>query len=159
MKKENFEEEFLKYYNKGLSTKEICEILGISKNIGYKFIRKIGLASNSKKFFVVDEEFIDKIKVKYLEGKTIAQISKEFDLKKGTINYWLRKLKITRPRGKISDCDNQYFKQINTPSKAYFLGLLYADGGIIFSNNKKTLSLELKQEDRYILEEFKKNVF
>lgn len=49
-----------------------------------------------------------------------------------------------------------YFKEINTPEKAYFLGLLYADGSI--SEKKNGCSLKLKEEDKYIIETFKKEL-
>ena len=56
-----------------------------------------------------------------------------------------------------------YFENIHSPSKAYFLGLLYADGGYLkrVSENGRidlSLSLELKKEDSYIIEEFKKQL-
>lgn len=99
----------------------------------------------------------------YLQGKNISEISKDLNIKKGTVNYWLRKWGITRPKGVKSHCDEHYFNKIDTPSKAYFLGLLYADGGFIKKKYKNgnyglTLSLELKKEDSYILEEFKKEL-
>ena len=46
--------------------------------------------------------------------------------------------------------NNEYFSEINSYDKAYFLGLIAADGSIV--NN--TLSLELKSSDKYILELF-----
>lgn len=48
--------------------------------------------------------------------------------------------------------DESYFKEINTESKAYFLGLMYADGSV----SKNTFYLKLKDED--IIQEFKKHL-
>lgn len=148
------------YYNMGWSTKAICEKINCSQNKGYKFIKKKGLKSHAHLPVVVNEKQISEIKERYLNGQTIQTISKEMSIKEGTVNYWLRKFKITRPNGKSSECNHDYFKNIDTPNKAYFLGLLFADGGIMSGKNqtKKTLSLELKWEDKYILEEFRKQL-
>lgn len=46
--------------------------------------------------------------------------------------------------------DESYFKSINTEDKAYFLGLMYADGSV----SKNSFYLKLKDED--VIQEFKK---
>lgn len=45
---------------------------------------------------------------------------------------------------------NKYFSNINSYDKAYFLGLFAADGSIV----NETMSIELKDYDKYILELF-----
>lgn len=47
---------------------------------------------------------------------------------------------------------NTFFKEIDTKEKAYFLGLIAADGCVMDSQN--TVSIELKACDKYILEKF-----
>lgn len=49
--------------------------------------------------------------------------------------------------------DNTYFERIDTNDKAYFLGLLYADGNM---NGYTTFRIALHKNDTYILEIFKK---
>lgn len=53
---------------------------------------------------------------------------------------------------------NNYFETIDSPDKAYFLGLIVADGCILDNgtetNNKKVLNISLTEEDKYILELF-----
>lgn len=54
-------------------------------------------------------------------------------------------------------CNNDYFKVIDTEGKAYFLGLLYADGNI--SNKKQAVvRLTLQESDKEILEKLKKEL-
>lgn len=158
-----YEDEFMKYYNMGMGTRDICKELGIGESAGYKFLQSKGLKSHAHKPIVVTQEQINLIKEKYLNNKTIEEIAEEMNIKSGTVNYWLRKMNITRPNGIPSDCNHNYFKEINTPNKAYFLGLLYADGGFMSNKvsdtyKKTTLCLELKKEDKYIVEEFKKQL-
>ena len=151
------------YYNLGFSTKDICIKIGCSSNKGYKFLKKKGLSSHSRLPVVINQKDIEEFTKLYTNGKTIQQIAKETGIKEGTINYWLRKKEVTRPNGKIPSCNQSYFEDINTPQKAYFLGLLYADGSIIVGKtskgkNKYTIRLELKKQDKYILEVFKKEI-
>lgn len=50
---------------------------------------------------------------------------------------------------------NNYFEKIDTRDKAYFLGLLAADGSVVKTKTtSSTISIELKICDRYILERF-----
>lgn len=145
----------------GFSTTEICSFLNENRSRGYKLLKKLNLSSHKPIGSVVNKEDVDKITSLYLSGKTVEKISKETNIKIGTVNYWVRKLGIARPNGKVPDCNSNYFENIDSPSKAYFLGLLYADGGYLKKVSKNgridlSLSLELKKEDSYIIEEFKK---
>ena len=49
---------------------------------------------------------------------------------------------------------NRYFQNIDSKDKAYFLGLLAADGGVVWNKKSATISLELKTEDKYIIDRF-----
>jgi|688.fasta_scaffold248878_4 intein/homing endonuclease len=60
---------------------------------------------------------------------------------------WYRKFK---PKYLTNE---KYFKKINTESKAYFFGLMLADGSI--SKDEKTLKISLQEKDLHILEKFK----
>lgn len=91
-------------------------------------------------------------------GHSLTDIAEKLHIDKNTIkNISIEnKLKITR--GKIQrDLKNQnfvdnYFENIDTEGKAYFLGLIYSDGNVREHNGGYFLNLELKREDRYILE-------
>lgn len=71
-------------------------------------------------------------------GKTERQV-------RGKING----LKLT----KLRSFDKRYFCKIDTPTKAYWLGFIYADGYIVYNQKSRNyeVSIELQQEDRYIL--------
>lgn len=159
---DNFKEKFLELYNQGKSTTEICLELGVNRDKGYKLLQKLGLSSHILPRSITPEQ-IEDITQKYLSGQTIQEISRELKIKDGTVNYWLKKKGITRHNGKVPTLNQDYFENIDTPSKAYFLGLFFADGGFMKSKRKGggynlTISLELKAEDEYIIEEFKKEI-
>lgn len=63
---------------------------------------------------------------------------------------------IKRQHNKKYSFNENYFDNIDTPNKAYFLGLLYADGCLV--SNKNTIQLVLKTEDKILLEALNKDI-
>lgn len=57
-------------------------------------------------------------------------------------------------RNKIYDIDENYFENIDTEDKAYFLGFMYADGNVS-KDPKYCIRINLQEKDRDILEKFK----
>lgn len=59
-------------------------------------------------------------------------------------------------------CDENYFDVIDNPRKAYFLGLMYADGSISHTLSKNRLKhvmcITLQEDDKSILELFRKEL-
>lgn len=89
------------------------------------------------------------------ERKTLDEISKLFNINRYMLNWHLRKLvKIERHR-EIKRLTNQdYFEKIDTEEKAYFLGLLAADG--CNSEEKNRIYLGLQMQDKYMVKNFAK---
>lgn len=52
--------------------------------------------------------------------------------------------------------NNDFFKNINSPAKAYYLGLIVADGSVVKAKKSCTIRIELAESDGYILEKFNK---
>ena len=69
--------------------------------------------------------------------------------------YLLKEKIISRGHNTSPDDKNNFFSKINSCSKAYFLGLITADGNICNKNNKKIMQISLTEEDTYILKKFK----
>ena len=156
--KEEFEKDFLSLYNQGKSVTEICKILDEDRRRGYKFIYSKGFKNHSSPLKKYSLEFLLVIKEEYLSGLTIKEIhEKHPEYNISSINSHLRKMGLTRPNHTRIKCKNpNYFDNIDTPQKAYFLGLFYADGTVlkICSKEKERfkICLELTEEDKYILE-------
>ena len=152
-------EEIKRLNKKGWSTKQIYEQMGITKSQAYKAIRRMGLKSNCNRTMTPDS--IKIIKEKYLEGETIEEITDKYFKDKycsGEINMVLRKLGITRPNGTQAKINHDYFENIDSEHKAYWLGFIYADGSItkkVYEKGSYTyrLRMELMFEDKYILEQ------
>lgn len=152
-------EEIKRLNKEGWSTKQIYEQMGITKSQAYKAIKRMGLKSNCNRTMTPDS--IKIIKEKYLEGETIEEITDKYFKDKycsGEINMVLRKLGITRPNGTQAKINHDYFENIDSEHKAYWLGFIYADGSItkkVYEKGSYTyrLRMELMFEDKYILEQ------
>lgn len=54
--------------------------------------------------------------------------------------------------------NHNYFKNIDTEGRAYFLGLLFADGSIESNFNSWVIRIGLQSQDKHILDSFKKEL-
>ena len=97
----------------------------------------------------------------YQEGATIRQLAQRYpQFTEAWINGLLRKHKVTRRNGPAPHLNEHYFQNIDSEQKAYFLGLLYADGHIDHTQNGHDyrIVLSLNEEDADLIEEWKKAV-
>lgn len=108
----------------------------------------------------ITEELKEEIIKSYEVYKNCTKMSKIFGVSKQTICNILkeagfiifnRKEVLKKEyKHRLLKRDN-YFEKIDTEDKAYFLGLLYADGSI----NKNGITISLQEDDLHILEYFK----
>lgn len=100
-----------------------------------------------------DFEKINCIKL-YQLGKSCNDIAKIYGVSRVAIQGILKrrgiKLRSQSENKRTYKCDEHFFDRIDTEAKAYFFGLLYADGCNLNSRNNITLSLQ--ERDKHILE-------
>lgn len=106
---------------------------------------------------LTDQQKID-IKHKYLNDLSIncADLGREYKVSKESISALLkyRGVKIRQIQGICNrkySIDDTFFEKIDTEAKAYFLGLLYADGW----NSDGEIGIGLQERDKDILIKFK----
>jgi biotin operon repressor len=87
-------------------------------------------------------------------GLSQKQISQELKISTKTIWKLLKSINMIKSRQ--IDLDHNYFSEIYSSEKAYFLGLIMADGCV--SSKRNTLTLSLKKEDYHILDLFKSKI-
>lgn len=85
-------------------------------------------------------------------------ISKLLNIKIGTVNLTLKRynVKMRQGAGRIQkkySFNESYLDKIDSEEKAYFLGFFYADG---CNYKNKSVTLEIQEKDKYILEIFSK---
>lgn len=156
---ENIEEKVVEMRVKqSMGYKRIGKILGI----GPGKVSDILIKNNITDHVTMPEESVlGIIKTMYNKGNSLNKICKHTKMSKIRVSSILKIIGIqVTPSGYHSNyqskIDHNYFDKIDTERKAYWLGLLYADG----YNNEKSYQIELtlKKEDKYILEEFKSDL-
>ncbi len=93
----------------------------------------------------------------YNNGLSCRQIQKKLNVKRKLVSKILKNnniiLRSRSDSARKYKSDDDYFQQIDTEDKAYFLGLLYADG---YNDIKRgVVSISLQEKDLDILEKFK----
>lgn len=105
---------------------------------------------------------LDKTKILdlYLNEKmSIVRVAKELKISKNKVAAVLKETNVTRT---ISQCrtkytfDHLFFNTIDTEVKAYYLGLMFADGNV--SINRGSPTIRLTSKDKSILEELIKEL-
>lgn len=161
--------QILEWHKQGYNSIQITtKLLGYPKHC-YKTVAKIikseGRELNGRTTQITEQD-IDLMCELYNKGKTQKEI---FELFKNKINcestVWVylnkRGIKKRNTGSKSSVKNHNYFENIDTEEKAYFLGLFLADGSICHDNkNDKycVINLGLKQEDEYLIEKFAKEI-
>ena len=93
-----------------------------------------------------DEQLLD-IKESYLNGESTVKIGKRYGTSHQPILKALKRMNVERTPRKFNrkySLNENYFDKIDTPNKAYILGLLYADGSNTIS--KSTISILCKKK-------------
>jgi len=98
---------------------------------------------------------VDKIEIvrMYQEGQTCKGISEEFGVTDESIRGLLDRRGVSRRTRKYV-ANEQFFDEIDSEEKAYWLGFLFADGNI----SNTTVSVSLNQKDLSHLQKFQKAV-
>ena len=95
---------------------------------------------------------IDKISNMFLSGKTVKEITATGEYSKRAVSLALLKSGINSKRRGRYTLDEDYFENIDSEQKAYFLGLLYADG-FVGNGSSNLVAISLLYDDVDILEE------
>ncbi|MEE1447971.1 LAGLIDADG family homing endonuclease [Faecalibacillus intestinalis] len=159
---ENEKDKIIKMYLDNKSTVYISKQINRSQSCVERFLKKNGYTMNYGSRISRDE--IHNIVSLYLNGLTCREIYKKYysDIYKSeeAIQKIIRKKNVSRGRYVRKTHHNDfYFETIDNEHKAYWLGLLLADGCVIEKENESNIiKLELNNKDRYLVEEFAKDI-
>lgn len=156
---EEQKKQVLELANKGELRTKIAKMLKIDYRRLKKFLDEENIPI---KKLGIPYEFYEPIFQLYLSGLTIRQIHDNYypQFTADQINYILRQKGITRPNGKQVVLNRNYFETVDTEEKAYWLGLLFADGCVMYLSDRKSwrIQLTLMPQDKYLLEKFLKDI-
>lgn len=151
----------------GLNTVSISKKIGRGQNTVEKFLKLNGYYRGRTSIELNSNE-IDSLITLYNSGKTGQEICDLFNGRFKScdaVTYILKKYGVKLRKGvrRSVIANHDFFKVIDSEYKAYFLGLMIADGCVQNIRKKsdkewfsKSISLELSINDRYILDEFAK---
>lgn len=141
-------------YQEGVGSDTVGKEFGIHPNTVLRILKEKGVGSRGVLKETVSKEDQLKIVHLYQSGFSAPEIEEMYDLTHTTIRKYLRKNGIQIRDAE--ECRRKYpikkdfFDKIDTQEKAYFLGMLYADGCNLQEHNFVRLSLHI--EDKTILE-------
>ena len=143
-------EALIKMYKDGATYKEMIAASEMSKTTVCRTLKKAGVIEN-RTTSVLSEEDISHIIQIYQDDVPVTQIAEMYSCDVQTIYNCFRRLDIERTRNSNRKYrfNIHYFDVIDTPNKAYFLGLLFADG----CNFKRSINLFLQAPDKCLLED------
>lgn len=139
--------EICKLYSENLSFTQIVDRIGFSVGTIHRILKKHGIKARS--LHKLSEKQKQEIIEKYIAGKSIDKIAKEYDVRFSNIRELLVRRGIKRRTGTETKRFNwplreDAFDEINEES-AYWIGMLMADGCV--KNNYICLALMIKDKD------------
>ena len=147
----------LNIYNDGTTAQEIAKMYDVSERVIYSILRKFPNRRKKKSYKnFSNEEKENSVKL-YLEGNSTVAIGKMYKFDHHSISAVLDEYHVDRRDtshcNRTYSVNDEYFDNIDTQNKAYFLGFLFADGNNCMQ--KTTISLSLQEKDRDILEKLR----
>jgi hypothetical protein len=156
--------EIIELYQGGMTPKDIGAKFGIYNNSVTRILRKKGIERDQQ--IRVCPEDVQYCIEQYKAGKSSPLIASELDINDSTVCRILKRNDVSIREAELTHrlypIDFDYFKEINTEEKAYFLGFLYADGTIFDgggANSRYEIRLMLHTQDRDILERFSRAIY
>lgn len=113
--------------------------------------------SSSKRWESEKEDIVKR----YLEKEPIKSIAKHYGHNYKTLSRklssWGIKTRTLSEGCQIYSFDKSFFKKIDTPEKAYWLGFIYADGNVYLNkkNKKSVFQISLAEVDRKHIEKLR----
>lgn len=137
-------------FKSGKTSLEISNCLHIPLSSVQRIIR------NNNIRIIITQEDVDKIIENYKNGIVPKDISNKFNYKISKVYSILRNNNVLLKKCQIRKYkyDESYFLSIDNCRKAYFFGLIAADG----CNTGGGLAISLVESDSYILEELKNDI-
>lgn len=145
------------YKNKNTPT-EIGEIYNVSKATIKRLLSNLGVLNKHPR---LTEDRKDKMCELYINGMHLYQIGKELKCNQNTVVNVLKERNIRiRTKSEIHKkyyVNGHYFDSIDDKRKAYYLGLISADG-TVSKPPKHYFSISLQEQDGYILHSLLKDM-
>lgn len=141
----------------GVKMNEIYEKYNIYSYIFNKIREEYGLKHRAKRY---SEKEVNSAIKDFQNGMNYAQITKKYGMSDTFLSEQLKNRRISHytNQGRKNNFNLNYFENIDSPDKAYFLGFLYGDGSLTKSNTYDTspnrIQLNLSKKDSEVIYNF-----
>ncbi len=151
--------DIISLYSEGNSQETIAKIYNTSqKNIG-NILKRHGVKCRHQPLNFTEDEVMQMYAM-YCNRITTDEIGLRYNISRDSVynlfekhNLQIREFADSRREYELNV---HYFDQIDTPNKAYILGLFYADG--CNKTSKSQIDLSLQEEDKHILEDISQEI-
>lgn len=148
-------ERIVQLYQSGLIQQEIADMYGV----GQYCISNILIKNNIKPRRYITENQKQNVIELYLSGQSQEQIERDLHMSHNSISAILDAYDVQKrtpsEASRIYNFNEHYFDIIDTPNKAYYLGMLYADG---CNQKNNMITLRLQEDDYDILEKLNREI-
>lgn len=155
------DESFILNYNELKSAEKMGILYGVSKTSILNHAKKIGYNVRDNKNYKLSQKDKEEILKDYYT-KTSTELAKEYNVSRGMITkLWYDNNLSGKEKSRRYYLNNpNYFENINTEEKAYFLGFIAADGCIYDSKDSRQtiIRIGISKTDKEILEKFQKEL-
>lgn len=152
-----FDNEIIRMYESGISVNEMLKMIPCCKQTIYNVLNKYNIQLNythGKRDNGPSKEQVYAMYELYLHGKNTREIGEMYGFSNSYISVLFHKYSLDlRDQHKTSrkyKLNENFFDFIDTEEKAYFLGLLWADGTNVTKRN--CIQIGLQEKDKHILE-------
>lgn len=145
------EKKVIRLYKSGLSFRDVSQKTHLNVATTYAIIKRNNIETRTKGgIYRLNDQYIIS---SYKNGIRCMDLSKKYHVSDGTIRNYLKNNNINRDYIYINrSLRRDYFHNIDSYDKAYFLGFMITDGCVTEDNGIK---LELQHSDYKILEVFR----
>jgi transposase-like protein/intein-encoded DNA endonuclease-like protein len=149
-----FKEKVINEYKKTNKKSQTCKKFEVPLTTFNHWLINKG-KDNSRKTY--SKELKKNVIEEYKEGMTIKDLSDKYNIIEGTINLWIKP--VARKRGVQNSIGiEDFFDNIDSEKKAYYLGWIMADGNVSIYNNQYSLKLHIGFQDKHIIDDFLKDI-
>lgn len=147
-------------YAQGLSIQEICKRYSITANQFTNIRRTLKLLRPISTV----HPFVEQAVQDHINGMLLKDVCAKYNISSATIYKYMKKHNICyeNGHGRRYHCNESFFHVIDTEAKAYWLGFIYGDGCVAYSDKSCTapnrLTINLSSQDRCQLENFNRDI-
>ena len=144
-------------YQDSISINDIASRFNISNNYVREILNNHGIKTPNSKYFNFTYDDVAKMYNMYVSGLSSCDIAKIYNIHSTSVINWFKKYEFEIKNSSYAHqqykINESYFDIIDTPHKAYYLGLLYADGNNM--PDRHAIRISLQERDVHILEKMK----